>query len=687
MTEVPRLAQVALDVPLPGPFDYRVPDSMAMPAIGQRVVVPWGKRRLVGLVQARPRATEFAPERIRPILRILDEMPALPASWWQLVEFAAAYYHRSAGEIALPALPKPLRTVPGSRSRDPVSRWRKRFDAQPRSTALRPTPRLTDAQRQALEAIADARGFAPFVLHGATGSGKTEVYLGWFTRVLQDPGAQVLLLVPEIALTPALVALVSTRFPQERICVMHSGLPDALRAAHWLAAFEQRARIVVGTRLAVLTPLPGLAAIVVDEEHDPSYKQQEGVHYSARDLAVTLASQRRVPVVLGSATPSLETWNAVRRGRYRLLGLPERIEGAPLPKVHVIGTRQLNLRHGLAPAAIEAIAARLQRGEQSLVFLNRRGFAPVLCCPACGWLSRCDDCTAYRVLHRARGAGVGPAAHFRLICHHCGRDARVPRGCPDCGNVDLQPLGRGTQRLEDALKELFPEARIARVDRDIARRRGETERVLTAAHAGELDILIGTQMLAKGHDFRRLSLVVVVDPDAALFAADFRAPERLFATLMQVAGRAGRSGIASEVLLQTRYVDHPLFAALAAHDYEGFAARLLADRRQAGLPPFVHQALLRVEARTLDAALEFLKAAVAESDVCTRQLNLPQDVLTRYDPVPMPLMRKAGQERAQLLIESGSRPALHRHLESWITRLRLLKPAVRWQLEVDPIEI
>jgi primosomal protein N' (replication factor Y) len=459
-------------------------------------------------------------------------------------------------------------------------------------------------------------------------------------------------------------------------------MPDADRAAHWLAAAEGRARIVLGTRLAVLAPLPALAAIVVDEEHDASYKQQEGARWSARDLAIALGAQRGVPVVLGSATPSMETWHAVRRGRYRLATLAARASGTPLPTVQRVSLVRATVRHGLTDLAVAAIGAAIARGEQALVYLNRRGYAPVLACNACGWLSRCDHCDAYRVLHR-----VGP--RYRLICHHCGADQPVPRTCPACGNVDLAGLGRGTQRLEEGLQDLFPAARIGRLDRDVARRRGGAAAVLDAAHAGELDLLVGTQMLAKGHDFRRLTLVVVVDADAGLFAADFRAPERLFATLMQVAGRAGRHHADSRVLLQTRYPEHPAYQALARHDYASFAEQQLAEREQARLPPFTHQALLTAHAPAMDAAAGFLAEARALL-VDSAALGLPAAVwaaLNVCDPVPMPLAQARGEARAQMLVESASRPALHAALAPWLAALRARRSPVRWQLVVDPLEI
>ncbi len=700
------IARVALDVPLPEAFDYRVAADW-QPAVGDWVVVPWGRTRRVGLVVGLACASDVPDERLRPLELLLPDMPRMPAHWLDFIEFGARYYHAGVGELALPSVPRLLRTAPTSRSRgSAVGRARARFESLQRpagaaSAAGAPSAGSGDAaqppepsaeQAAALAAIEAVPGHAIHLLHGITGSGKTEVYFRWLERRLQaDPASQALVLVPEIALTPRLAERIRERFPALPLAILHSEMPDAERAAHWLAAAEGRARIVLGTRLAVLAPLPGLIAIVVDEEHDASFKQQEGARYSARDLAIALAARRGLPIVLGSATPSLESWHAACRGRYRMATLKQRASGAALPTVTRIPLRGATLRQGLTPVAIEAIEQAIARGEQALVFLNRRGYAPVLSCAACGWLSRCDQCDAYRVLHRVGAAAAQPGpARYRLVCHHCGSEQRVPRACPDCGNVDLAGLGQGTQRLEEGLQALFPAARIGRLDRDVARRRGAAEKLLDAAHAGEVDLLVGTQMLAKGHDFRRLTVVVVVDADAGLFAADFRAPERLFATLMQVSGRAGRHHASSRVLIQTRFPEHPVYAALAAHDYDRFAAQQLAEREGARLPPYVHQALLTAQAKTAEAAESFL--ATARERLLARDTLPPiapavLDALTVCDPVPMPLAQMRGEARAQMLVESDRRPALHAALGPWLAALRAMRSPVRWQLVVDPQEI
>jgi len=549
-------------------------------------------------------------------------------------------------------------------------------------------PALNDEQAAAVAAIAQAGAastFSPFLLYGVTGSGKTEVYLHAIADALaRDPAAQVLMLVPEINLTPQLEARIAARFPGVPMAALHSGLAEQPRALNWLAAHRGEARIVLGTRLAMLASLPNLALILVDEEHDTSYKQQEGLRYSARDLALWRAKQRNIPVVLGSATPSLETWWRAEQTATTRLTLSQRAQAeAVLPSVSLI---DLNLerragreiRDGLSKPLVDAIADRLARGEQSLLFLNRRGYAPVLSCDACGWLSGCPRCSAYLVLHKPER---------RLRCHHCGYESRIPHHCPDCGNVDIAPLGRGTQRIEETLGELFPQARVARIDADSTRRKGSAEALFDTVHEGSVDILIGTQMVAKGHDFRRVTLVGVVAPDSSLFSHDFRAGEHLFASLMQVAGRAGRAGLAGEVLIQTRYPDAPALQALVRHDYGGFARQLLRERKQAGLPPFAYQALLTTEHKEVARALEFLGAARSAGEALAGELGAP---VFLHDPVPMTMVRLANRERAQLLVESASRAALQKFLSAWtegFAGIGKTVKGVRWQLEIDPLRI
>jgi primosomal protein N' (replication factor Y) len=677
-----KFARVIVDVPLDHPLDYRVGDAGPDgPAIGMRCVVPVGTREAVGIVVGFADQTAIDERRLRELGRTLGE-PVLPASWLALTRFAADYYHHPWGEVALPALPRLLRAPPGRHYARQVARAREHGPPGPAPSVELPPP-LRDEQAAAIEAIAATRGFAPFLLYGITGSGKTEVYLGAIARMLAaDARAQALFLVPEINLTPQLEARLRARFPQHAIVSLHSGLTESERAAAWLQAHEGRARVVLGTRMAVFAPLPGLALVVVDEEHDPSLKASEGLAYSARDLAVKRAQLERVAVVLGSATPSLESWHQAGAGRYRLLRMSERAAPGPHadPRIEPVDLRIHAPLQGLAAPLRAALEQTLARAEQSLVFINRRGYAPVLACDACGWLSNCPHCESFAAFHKTDGGRGSPS----LRCHHCGWSRRLPAACPTCGNQDLAPVGQGTQRVEEALCAAWPQARVARIDRDTTRRAHAARRALEAVHAGDVDILVGTQMIAKGHDFRRVSTVAVLNADAQLVAPDFRAPERLFALLMQVAGRAGRGGQASRVLIQTRFPAHPLFAALARHDYAEFARTELAERRSAKMPPFVYQALLTAHARTLEAALEFLREC--------RRMGLPAaqaQSVELYEAVPMPLARLASESRAQLLIESTRRRALHAFLDTWLAELRRLRPrgGLRWRLEMDPMSI
>jgi primosomal protein N' (replication factor Y) len=630
-----------------------------------------GRRNALGIVTGIAHESAIEATRIKPIERVLDEVAPLDEHWLSFTRFAADYYQHGWGEVAIPALPPGLRQLPGSRHRQALERLRRAFDAGDAKSKRVVT--LSAEQQEAVDGIAAAAGFGASLLFGVTGSGKTEVYLAAIERKLSErPAAQALLLVPEINLTPQLEARVRAHFPSELVVSLHSGLAAAERTRAWLAAHEGRARVVIGTRLAIFASLPQLELIVVDEEHDPSYKAGEGVRYSARDLAVKRAQMRAIPVVLGSATPSLESWAHARSGRYRLLRLTQRLAREVVqPRVELI---EIDARaaplSGIAPAIEQAVADALTRGEQTLVFLNRRGYAAVIACDACGWLSHCPHCAAYAVFHKPDRA---------LHCHHCGWSHPVPRACPTCGNSALRGVGRGTQRIEEWLSDRWPNARIARVDRDIARRRHAASEAIDAVHRGDVDILVGTQMIAKGHDFRAIELVVVLNADGQLMAQDFRASERLFATLVQVIGRAGRSGRPSRALLQTRFPTHPLFAALAGLDYAAFADALLSERERAGMPPCSHQALLTAEARRLDDALAFLSAAAERAAKPTG--------VRIFDPVPMALARRAGVERAQLLIESAQRPPLQQFLRGWLAELRRSKTRVRWGIEVDPAEI
>jgi primosomal protein N' (replication factor Y) len=685
----PDVIRVAVDAPqhsgITGPLDYL--SELALPP-GSLVRVPLGRRELMGIVWPGAPSGAVDAAVLRPILCRLDGLPPLSALWCQLLEFAAGYYQRSIGELALSVLPPALRELDSAKLQLRLKRLAKWATEQ--STALpEPVkPTLSPAQAEVLAAldallINNPEPPAPVLLYGVTGSGKTEVYLRAAEHALAA-GKQVLVLVPEINLTPQLEARFAERFVGTPTVSLHSGLTPAQRLKHWLAAHTGQAHLVLGTRLAVFASMPKLGLIVVDEEHDPSYKQQDGARYSARDLAVYRAHLEKIPVILGSATPSLESWQRANEGRYKRLALPERIGGGALPRVRLFDMKLLPLTPGVTTALtrplLDALKARLDRGEQSLVFLNRRGYAPVLHCGECQWKSECPHCSAYRVFHKGDRT---------LRCHHCGFTERVPTSCPNCGNLDIAPLGRGTERLEEQLAEALPGARVARIDADSTKNKGELEAQLNAVHAGEIDILVGTQMITKGHDFRRITFVAAVNPDGALFSSDFRAPERLFALLMQAGGRAGRDAeqaARSEMWVQTWHPEHALYKSLAKHDFEAFAASQLAERESAGLPPYSHLALLRAEARSAPVAKAFLDAAASWA----APLGDSSGVLI-YPPVPMSIARVANVERMQMLVEASSRHALQHLLREWLPELGALKRehkgVLRWAVDVDPLAI
>lgn len=697
---------VALDVPLPGLFDY---SHTAPVAPGTRVLVSFGRRQMIGMVCALRDAPQVEPARVKPIEAVLDDLPPMSADWMRLAEFAANYYHRPLGEVLLPTLPASLRkpsAYTGARAAGgPVQRadrrpGKRRVRGQDvteplpypvseagftvvaagstAATESAQAPALNAEQETALHALramVSGKDAGPGValLHGVTGSGKTELYLRLAADVLAQ-GRQVLLLVPEINLTPQLEQIVRQRLGA--VSILHSKLAEGERLRAWLRAARGQDAILLGTRLALFVPLPRLGLIVVDEEHDTSYKQQDGLRYSARDLAVWRGHDLGVPVVLGSATPALETWRRARQGDYRYVVLSQRALAQPLPEVRLIDTRRARLEEGFTPQLLDGLQARLEQGEQSLVFINRRGYAPVLRCPSCAWVSQCTHCTAYTVLHRHGGR------RHTLQCHHCGECTAPPRACPVCGDQDIQPMGRGTQRVQEFLSERFPDARILRIDADATRRKGSAEILFSKVHAGEADILVGTQMVSKGHDYARLGLVGVLNADAMLFAQDFRAPERLFAQLMQVAGRAGRRAGGAQVLVQTDYPDQPVYQALRSHDYARFAQAALAEREELGLPPFSHQALLTAQARHLRDALGFLTEARSLAQTLATDVHV-------YDAVPLRVVRVANVERAQLLVESDRRAALHGLLHPWLAQIHTLAQGwpVRWGIEIDPYEI
>jgi len=726
--------QVAVPAPLRRVFDYAWPADQEPPAPGARVRVPFGRRQAVGVVLGSGPAGAIEPHRLKPVDAVLDPAePAIPARLLDLLRWVASYYHHPVGEVLQAALPTHLRQgrpaharrstlvrVAGGQAGEPrrgprqqallellaarsggmetvalageFPDWRRvarpllargalvEEEIEPdrgqaaQAWSASPGPEPTPAQAQAIAAVHNALGeYRAILLHGITGSGKTEVYLAAICEVVRR-GQQALVLVPEIALTPQLVSRLAARV-QAPVAVLHSGLADSERLGAWLAARDGSVAVVLGTRSAVFTPLARPGLIVIDEEHDGSFKQQDGLRYHARDVAIVRARQEGVPIVLGSATPALETMHNAALGRYQLLSLPSRAGGAALPRIALVDMARTPAEEGLSMPLRDALGQRLAAGEQSLLFLNRRGFAPVLSCPECGWVASCQRCDAHLTLHR--GAG-------RLRCHHCGAERPAPGHCPECAHERLLTIGAGTQRIEEVLQRRFPGARVVRIDRDSARRTDDLEAQLQSIASGEADILVGTQKLSKGRHFPLVTLVGVLDADSDLFSLDFRGPEFLLQQILQVAGRAGRGDRPGEVLVQTRFPQHPFFAPLLAHDYDGFARAALAERQGASLPPFTYLALLRAESPEAGAALQFLgsaRKAGARLAAETGALLL--------EPVASPMERRAGRFRAQLLVQADARPALHRFLAPWLDAVAALPGArrVRWSIDVDPTDM
>jgi primosomal protein N' (replication factor Y) len=651
------IARVALPVAAWQLFDYWIPDGLAVHD-GDVVQARLGRRSLTGVVVTVDASTAFL-DRLQPIDAVTTAR--LPADVMELAAFVSAYYQAPPGMTHALVAPPPARvrqprTPPPAAAEDP-----------------RAAPSLNDPQTRAVAAIAAAHAtFSPLLLHGVTGSGKTAVYLAAAARSI-EAGGQVLILVPEINLTPQLEQRVQAALSGVRMVTLHSRLAAGVRREHWDAAANGSAQVVLGTRLGVFAPLPNLALVVVDEEHDDSYKQQDGVRYHARDLALWRARRRNVPIVLGSATPSLETWARARAGRYRLLSLGERADvRARMPVIRFAPSRGRDVRDALSAPLRDALARTLDAREQALLFINRRGYAPSLKCAACAWQSECPRCSARLVLHRAPD---------RLRCHHCAHAAPAPRACPECGNVDLLPSGFGTQRLEQAIRTAFPSARVLRVDRDTTRNKDAFAAMREQVDAHDVDILVGTQMLAKGHDFPRLTLVAVLGADNALYSADFRATERLVALLTQVAGRAGRAERPGSVIVQTDFAEHPVYRALAAHDYAGFADQLLAERRAAELPPASRIALLLAEAHARNDVDRFLEDAVAHAHA----LLATDRSVHVFPPVPPALARRIGLERGQVLVQSARRASLQSFLPRWREALGTVgSTRVRWAIDVDP---
>lgn len=723
---MPAVLRVALPVPLPTLFDY-LPPAVGSAQVGARVLVPFGRGKMVGVVVEIDATAAVGSARLKQVLQLLDEAPLLDAELMQSLALAADYWLGAPGEAYANALPLALReakplpaigdeywslSAAGQSAHDAGSRrggsrqllallsagalsaqelterlpgWRtasrrlagagliERSERPPLNHALPASmpPQLNDEQQQAVAAVAAHLGeYQPFLLDGVTGSGKTEVYLALIEQVLAQ-GKQALLLVPEIGLAPQTVRRLRERLGV-LVEVLHSNLSEGDRARAWLRARAGSARVILGTRSAMFTPLPEAGIIIVDEEHDSAYKQQEGFRYHARDLAVVRARALNVPVLLGSGTPSLESLANAEAGRYRTLHLRARPGAIRPPQVQIIDMRAQRLEHGLSPALLAAVADAVARGEQALVFRNRRGYAPVLLCHSCGWHADCPRCERPLTLHAGRR---------QLLCHHCDFRQRVPVACPVCGSADLKPQGQGTERLEEALTTQFPQVPVLRVDRETTRRRDAFEQLLAQLQNDRPAILVGTQMLAKGHDLPNLTLVAIVGVDEGLHSVDFRAGERLAQLVVQVAGRAGRSHKPGRVLLQTHQPEHPLLRGLLAHGYAVAARELLAERRLIQLPPYSHQVLLRADAPARVPVDIFLAAARA---------TLPKShELQIAGPMPAPMPLRAGRHRGQLLLEAANRSVLHGVLRPWRMALTALPQAraVRWSLDVDPIDL
>jgi primosomal protein N' (replication factor Y) len=735
MTDALHILKVALDVPLDRVFDYKADQPNTQ--IGQYVLVPFGARKMIGVVVGVSDTTSIESKKLKSIIR-LDPEVIFDEESFRLFQFCSQYYHYPLGQTILSAVPARLKKLntrvmakkylycltpkaiqlgvdqlPPRQTilkrivmalidakeldeaslRSVSSTWKKSIETldemgwiEKNEVTLEDKvykeasiPSLNSDQQKALHSILESnQKFAPWLLYGITGSGKTEVYIRLIEEALKKEHAQVLVLVPEINLTPQLERRFRSRFEKFTLVTLHSHLTDNERLTNWRLAKEGIAQIIVGTRLSIFTPMPHLSFIIIDEEHDTSFKQQEGLRYHARDVAIFRAKSENIPIVMGTATPSLETWfNATKTKDHKKFGFlkltSRAVLDSKLPEIKCIDISKSTVEKGFSPYLIDAIKHRLNKKEQSLIFINRRGFAPVLLCSSCQWTGRCHRCSSRLVVHLNQK---------RLRCHHCGHDEKMPQQCLSCGNTDLYPTGLGTQRIEETLREFFPEARILRVDRDSTRTKEALNDLFLKTKNREIDILVGTQMLSKGHDFPHLSLVGVLDTDQALYSPDFRASERLFSQLMQVSGRAGRANIKGEVYIQTAFPNHPLFEALKTHDYEHFANELLKERELAELSPFAFLVLLKVEAHQLTHVMQFLNDAKKKAQDLSHHVTV-------YNPVRPIMERLKGMERAQLVLQSSSRVGLQKLLDDWVPCLRenKLGQKVKWVVDVDPLEL
>lgn len=734
------ILRLALPSPLRRLFDYLAPAGLARSALqpGMRLRVPFGRREMIGVLIEITDHSEVPADKLKPAIAVLDTEAPLPPALFKLCLWTAQYYQHSLGDTLSWALPVLLRQgepaearqerfwqiAPGASVDDPrIARAPKQKEAlktvaqHPHGVAhqllsklmlnrdslnlllakglvtvevrghspierhehwlAQPELPLNTEQRAAYEAIRSGFGsFHASLLAGVTGSGKTEVYLQLIRETL-EAGKQALVLIPEINLGPQTLARFEQRF-NARIALLHSAVNDRDRLDAWLAARDGEADIIIGTRSALFTPMKNPGLIIIDEEHDGSYKQQEGLRYHARDLALVRARQEDIPIVLGSATPSLESLHNAYTGRYALLRLNQRAGGAQQPRFLRLDVKSRPLDSGISGPMHQAIAQTLAAGQQVLVFLNRRGFAPTLLCHDCGWLSECNRCDARMTVHQRSG---------ELRCHHCGHVERVPRNCPACGKVDLRPVGAGTERAEERLAILFPDYPVLRVDRDSTSRKDAMNQLFATIQKGNPCILVGTQMLAKGHHFPRVTLVSILDADGGLFSGDFRASERMAQLIVQVAGRAGRAEEPGKVIIQTHLAEHPLLIQLTEQGYFAFAEQALSERRAAGLPPFSHLALLRAEAHKPGQAEGFLDEACSEAEHLLKEMALGGIEL--LGPVPAPMERRAGRYRAQLLVQANARAPLHKLLATWLLALESMPSGrqVRWSLDVDPVDL
>lgn len=664
MINTKTILHIAVPSPLRREFDYLLPENYSDEPLlpGIRIKVPFGNRKVVGILLKADNKTQIENHKLKPAIEILDSKPIIPTNLLDLLTWISNYYHHPIGDVMSNALPKLLR-----QGKPAILKKLKDITDITQSESI---PDLNTAQELAVNTIIKTSGFNTFLLDGVTGSGKTEVYLRAIEKILEQ-GKQALILVPEIGLTPQTISRFQNRFKQT-IVALHSKLTDRERLNAWLMATIDKAQIIIGTRSAIFTPMPKLGIIIIDEEHDQSFKQQSGLRYSARDVAIMRSKMEDIPIVLGSATPSLESLYNATKGGYQRLHLPERAGNATHPKFYLVDMRNQKSSEAIAPLLLQQIHHHLDNKGQVLLFINRRGFAPVLLCPGCGWVAECERCDAKLTLHQS--------PRF-LHCHHCNKSKPIPSLCPNCGYSELVPLGFGTERLEDIIADLFPGFNVLRVDRDTTAKKGSMQQMLNDVHANSYQILIGTQMLAKGHHFPNITMAAILNADSGLLSADFRASEQIAQLIMQVAGRAGRADKEGEVYIQTYNPRHELLQTLVAEGYNAFTQKLLTERDQAALPPFSYLALFRAEAKNKTISLDFLqkiKALLSKS----RTVDL-------MGPIPAPMQKKAGFYRAQMLVSSKTRRNLHVYLDKVIKEIENLEITrkVRWSIDIDPLDV